>query len=49
MAENQLPVDFEPHYALTELGVSRTDTLTGDMTVSEADNKRTKSGQRPNF
>lgn len=32
MAENQLPVDFEPHYALTELR-QQNDTLTGDMTV----------------
>ena len=32
MAENQLPVDFEPHYVFTEIH-QQNDTLTGDMTV----------------
>lgn len=46
MAENQLPVDFEPHYALTELR-QQNDTLTGDMTVLRLTIKGQKVGRGP--
>ena len=46
MAENQLPVDFEPHYAFTEIH-QQNDTLTGDMTVLRLTIKGQKVGSGP--